>query len=136
MLAAIVGLAGRGLRQEGLSWTSQTSFCGKLGQDKDAVPGVETQRVWEHRRAPYTPQLHQAEVGTRHKSWGEWRASRQCSPSISPRPLGLRPHQREVQIQEADSENLKLALGSREYSPSLGSGGHSLALGSGLGPRL
>lgn len=134
MLAAVVGPAG--LRQEGLSWTPQTSFCGNRGQDKDAVPGVETQGVREHRRAPYIPQLHQAEVDTGHKSWGKWRASRPCSPSISPRPLGLRPYQREVQIQEADSENLKLALGSREYSPSLGSGGHRLALGSGLGPRL
>lgn len=47
----------------------QTSFCDNLCQDRGAIPGVETQKCWEHRSAPYTPQLHQVEVGTGHPSY-------------------------------------------------------------------
>lgn len=34
--------------------------------------------------------------------WGKRRAGHLCSPSISPRSLGLSPYLREVQIQEVN----------------------------------
>lgn len=68
MLAAILGPADGGLGQEGLSRYLQTSICGYLGQDRNAVPGMRTQDL-EHRRVPNTPQLHQAKVGTQHPSF-------------------------------------------------------------------